>query len=283
MSHTRRCATPRRAARLAALLLGALTASRQLDAQPSPKPVVMVLGSYHMANPGLDRNNLTVDDHLAPRRQAELEALAAQLAAFRPTKIMLEYPLEKDSALNVLYAHYRDGTGKPTASELAQVGFRLAHRLGHARVYATDHRRDLALGKVFGYAMQNGQAEYVQGGEARIRGMIAEGARRLPTMTVSQFLAEANSPRADSLHSLYLQLARVGSDSSYVGADVVSDWYIRNLRIYANIARRAHPGDRILVVYGSGHRPLLNEFLRQSELFQVEEVRNYLTARAAAR
>ena len=51
---------------------------------------VMVLGTYHFANPGQDVVNAEADDMLAPGRQAELEALTRQLAAFHPTAIAVE-------------------------------------------------------------------------------------------------------------------------------------------------------------------------------------------------
>jgi hypothetical protein len=36
------------------------------------------------------------------------------------------------------------------------------------------------------------------------------------------------------------------------GADLVSRWYERNVRICAHIVQIAEPGDRVLVLYGSG-------------------------------
>lgn len=36
---------------------------------------VLLLGSYHMSNPGMDQFNLEADDVLAPKRQAELQDL----------------------------------------------------------------------------------------------------------------------------------------------------------------------------------------------------------------
>ncbi|MCY3551312.1 MAG: hypothetical protein OXH39_12705 [Candidatus Poribacteria bacterium] len=54
------------------------------------KPTVMVLGTYHMANPGADAVNFEADEVLAPKRQRELQQLVEQLARFNPTKITIE-------------------------------------------------------------------------------------------------------------------------------------------------------------------------------------------------
>jgi hypothetical protein len=52
---------------------------------------VLVLGTYHMDNPGPDLHNTKADDVLAPKRQAEIEELTAVLARFRFTKIAVEW------------------------------------------------------------------------------------------------------------------------------------------------------------------------------------------------
>jgi hypothetical protein len=36
----------------------------------------------------------------------------------------------------------------------------------------------------------------------------------------------------------------------YGGADMVADWYKRNLRIFANLTRISEPGDRVFIIYG---------------------------------
>ena len=43
---------------------------------------VMVLGTYHFSNAGLDKANVKADDVTAPARQAELERLTTALAAW---------------------------------------------------------------------------------------------------------------------------------------------------------------------------------------------------------
>lgn len=48
------------------------------------------------------------------------------------------------------------------------------------------------------------------------------------------------------------------------GAEMVAQWYRRNLLIFANILRLIESDeDRILVIYGSGHRAHLREFVEQ--------------------
>lgn len=59
-------------------------------------------------------------------------------------------------------------------------------------------------------------------------------------------------------------LSEVGSEDNPLGADLVAAWYQRNLRIFANLLHQLDDDDeRVLVIYGSGHRALLDQFVRQ--------------------
>jgi hypothetical protein len=67
-----------------------------------------MLGSYHMSNPGADMFNLKADDVLAPKRQAEIQALVDRLAKWAPTKIAIEAPFG-DSLTKARYHAYLRG------------------------------------------------------------------------------------------------------------------------------------------------------------------------------
>src|SRR5215472_14130917 len=56
-------------------------------AQSGNRPEILVLGTYHMANPGRDVYNMQADDVRSPKRQAEIGELLAVLKKFHPTKI----------------------------------------------------------------------------------------------------------------------------------------------------------------------------------------------------
>ena len=62
----------------------------------SPEPIqVLVLGTFHMGAAGGPMNP-TVSDLLGERRQAELDQLAASLADFDPTHVMVEADHDAD-------------------------------------------------------------------------------------------------------------------------------------------------------------------------------------------
>jgi hypothetical protein len=273
-----------RAAVLAVLLLSAAAPAHAQSAPPRAQ--VMILGTYHMDNPGLDYANPAVDDVLAPRRQAEIEAVARALAEFRPTRIAIEAEPARDSAWNARYQAYRRGQHSLTRDERDQIGLRLAGLLGHERVYPVDYKLDMDVGGLMQFAAQNGQGELAQRMGSTIQAIVAEMSARMATTSVGGILAEANSARADSMHGWYLVMATVGRDTAYRGVDEVANWYSRNLHIFANIARVAQPGERVLVIMGSGHGTLLRQFVDESPDLDLVSVEPYLarfTAPAASR
>ena len=159
-------------------------------AQTAPRAQVMVLGVYHMDNPGLDYASPEADDVLAPRRQAEIEAVAQAIAEFRPTRIAIEAPPSQDSALNARYRQYRAGSYTLARNEIDQLGFRMAGMLGHERVYAVDHRMDMDIGGAMQFAAQNGQGALAERMGTTIQAIVAESSERMPTSSVGGILAE---------------------------------------------------------------------------------------------
>lgn len=264
-----------RAAVLAALMT--ITAAAAAHAQtPAPRAQVMILGTWHMDNPGLDYANATSDDVLQPHRQAEIAAVAQALAEFRPTRIAIEAEPSRDSAWNARYQAYRRRQHTLTRDERDQIGLRLAGLLGHDRVYPVDYKLDMDVGGVMRHAAEYGQGELAQRMGATVQRVIADMNARMATTPVGAILAEANGARADSMHGWYMVLATVGRDTSYDGAREVANWYTRNLHIFANVARVAQPGERVLVIVGSGHGTLLRQFVDESPDLDLVRVDPYL-------
>lgn len=69
----------------------------------------------------------------------------------------------------------------------------------------------------------------------------------------------------------------VGFPDHHIGADLVGEWYKRNLRIYANIWQAVEPDtDRIFVMFGQGHIWTLRQFFRENPRFEVVPVSEVL-------
>ena len=183
------------------------------------------------------------------------------LGRFGPTKIAIELPATSEARLDSLYREYRAGRRELSRSESEQLGFRLAAILGHDAVHPIDFRNDFPFGAMMEYARVH-EPEFVSFVEEELVRIEAEAERLQRENSVGEILRFLNDP--DQLardHGTYMRFAGVGAGDTYVGADVVVNWYERNIRIFANLQSIAEPGDRILVIFGSGHASILRELV----------------------
>jgi hypothetical protein len=52
----------------------------------------------------------------------------------------------------------------------------------------------------------------------------------------------------------YYREARFGEPGDWAGADLVAEWFRRNMRIYSNVLQLVDsPNERVLVIFGAGH------------------------------
>ncbi len=246
-----------------ALTTAGLVSTGPALAQDNPPPAqVMVLGTFHFTGGGQDMINSEVDDFLAPHRQAEIEAVLDRLEAFAPTRIAVELTPEHEAAFNAGYAAYRAGELELGVNERQQIGMRLAARLGHDRLYAVDSQGGMDFDAMLSGAAEAGQTRLLADWEAYIGEVqVYMADMDSPEHTILQRLIQENSAETADYHDLYLLLAQMGSTENPAGAREMTRWWGRNLEIFANVARIAEPGERVLVIYGSGHKRLLDDFV----------------------
>jgi hypothetical protein len=249
-----------------------------VDRAPEARPEILILGSAHLHNPGRDAVNVTVDDVLAPARQAQLIALVDQLALYKPTHVAVEHVAVEQDKLDIMYQGYLDGTRALDRPEDEQIGMRLAAKLGLKRVYAVDWNGmppgDFANYRYAEFAKANGM-------EDRLKALL--NPKRIPfppiasTDLVTWYLA-ANRPEAIAAsHRIYFDIAMFGDRDRQPGADWVGGWYARNLKIFANLVNITdNPSDRIFVVYGAAHAHYLRQFAQESGAFRLRDVSEFV-------
>jgi hypothetical protein len=250
---------------------------------------VMVLGTYHFGNPGLDLNNIKADDVLKPQRQKELQALAAALATYRPTKIMIERIVQSDDLLDPKYASFRPADLRTTRDERIQVGYRLANRLGHKSVYGIDEQPTkgepdyFPFGAVMAWAKTNGRGAELEATMGKASRIVTDMEARQKTQTIPELLQHDNTAQAEaSAQSFYYDLLSYGDTNAQPGADLNAMWYLRNAKIFAKLMKAAGPGDRVLVVYGGGHNYWLRHFARTTPGYSNVDPVPYLSQAAEA-
>lgn len=252
-------------------------------AAQSPEPIkVMVVGSYHFDNPGMDLNNARIAPVTTPEKQAELEAISNRLMAFAPTAVAVER-IARDPAtlLDHVYPSFEIEQLKTQPDERFQIGYRLAAKIGNGRVYAIDELSDTRDYFPFEPVMEwwnaNGQTEAFAKINAPIAASMAELESRQFVDSIGDILADMNSPQATQTDAgFYFTVLTAGDGQSQPGAALAAGWFERNARIVAKLMSVAQPGDRIVVVYGAGHNYWLQQLIANTPGFELEEASPYL-------
>lgn len=274
---------------------GSIQASSRMNTDGNANPFIgkhkakaMILGVFHFDNPGLDSYKEKFPfDILEEKRQKELETLLAKVAHYRPTKILVESSrIEGDSLLEDRYGNFLKGSFgiDDKRNEIYQIAFKLAKKLGHEKVYASDAsagwfgvKLDWETFDEEAYLKNLGQFEKASRDYEKF---YTESDSLKSVQSLTEHLLFINAP-ANRLkdHQAYLtQTILSGAGDNYLGADSVGKWYRRNLRIYANVLDLTDfdHEERILLIYGAGHVWQLRQLFTDSPDFDYVEVNGYL-------
>lgn len=255
---------------------------------------VTILGTFHFAYPELDRIKTGDKDKIDfkdEKRLSEVKDLVDKLIKFKPTKIALEIKTWDQAKTDSLYNLYLKGKYTLPVNESYLVGFQLAKKLGLKRVYCID-----AWGNIDNYFTGDGKnrlemrpekVNLLQKLEAfsdsllKVKPLKESAGSEKSYLTISKILRQLNQPEkikkdhASYFKNLFLFEEKQGD---YAGVDwISSSWFNRNLRIFRNIQKITEsPEDRILVIYGSGHLGLLNQYITDSPDHTLVPVLDYL-------
>lgn len=245
-------------------------------AQPPAAPAtsVMVVADFHMSNPGQDLHNVTVGDVLTAERQKEIAATIGALAEFHPTIVMAEWPAEQASER---YTQYLAGSLPPDRNEVVQLGFRLAKAAGINHFVGIDVDGDFPYDTVARFAQAHGQSGLLEGANKEIERFIQTQTEILRCKGIAPTLRYLNDPeRLSHDNNFYRLMLHIGQGPEQPGVDLLTGWYRRNFAICANLIQNSHPGDKIVVFYGSGHAFLLRQCISETPGFQLVEPNKFL-------
>lgn len=252
------------------------------------KPQILLIGSGHWSNPGQDMIAPEFDDMLSPHRQREIAGCIERLMGFAPTKVALEVSGERTDQLQDEYRRYRAGTFALSANERHQLGLRLAAACGRDQIYCIDWHdleRPIGWDRAIDFAQKHGQLDLIAAlgiDDGAIARTEAEENAAIRRMSVAEMIIDAHQPaNLVESHTIYADMALIGEGENYIGADVILRWYERNMKIFVNLSRIiTSAADRVMVVVGAGHVPLLTHFIEASGRYSLESPVTYLRERS---
>lgn len=254
------------------------------------KNKILTLGTFHFH---LVKSQFGVDfDINSKDKQNELTEIIKQIENYKPTKIFVEWEFSKQGELDELYnlylkditfelikQKYGQNETKYFESEVQQLGFKLADKLKHKKLYAFDYLLNepndtlmVAIQKANQTELMNEiQKDFGDYGQTLITKFQQEKSIK------NLLLFFNNKELEDKLNSGYISLFnKAGSKDDFSGAYFVSERYKRNLYMYSLIQKQIDKNnERILVIVGAQHSAGMREFIRNDnniEEIKIEEV-----------
>ncbi len=112
---------------------------------------ILVIGTFHFNNPGLDVSKYNTFDIMAEKPQKQLDQIALAISKFGATKIFVEWEQNDQLALDSLYdkylkGNYFDYVAKKfpkrkfyTHNEIVQLAFRAGKKMQLTKIYGIDY------------------------------------------------------------------------------------------------------------------------------------------------
>jgi hypothetical protein len=269
----------------AVLLLPTAVLAQSPAAAPREPVKVMVVGVFHLNNPGRDINNIAVDPVTTPAKQAELAAVAEALRGFHPTAVAIEREAPDPATLfDQFYPAFTPTDLLRDGDERVQLGYRLADLEGLNRVYAIDEKpgegeRDyFPFSKVQAWFNAHGRQAEFEALNAPVAAFTADFSVRQRTETLGALLADINrrDHPINGTMALYYGLLQFGDAVEQPGAELNAAWYERNAKIFSKLMTVAEPGDRIVIIFGAGHAYWLRHFIENTPGFALVDPVPYL-------
>lgn len=252
---------------------------------------ICILGTFHFVEAS----------HLMPinneQRQKEFKSLINKILQFKPNKLCVELRPNQELKYNEIYKKYLSDSSIDLKKELVdyqlqgasyiiinplderiKFAFDMAHVADINSINGIDYYDGWIQQEVFDEAEKNNKEQYEMLTNSynifakKVMGMLK------PENNIEDMYKYLNMKETNELqHSTgFMPFNDVGDGDDAIGIKFVSDWYNRNLHIYANLKRIAKPDDRILVLYGAGHRKLLSDFISESPDLEYVDSIKYL-------
>ncbi|NOS90282.1 MAG: hypothetical protein HOP30_00015 [Cyclobacteriaceae bacterium] len=264
-----------------------------LYAQPDKQ--ILLVGTFHFNNPGLDAVKTNTFDINSPVAQKDIESMCNQFTSFKPDKIFVEWPLEEQAKLDTLYQIYLAEKyekyisqlySKPSQlnfyrnNEIFRVAFKVAKKAGLRQVLAFDFTRtSFPFDSAFSAMKKANQTRLLGLIDNDFKMMAETVNQKMETMRIPDILIDLNKPENLRMDKAWYikRMNRAGALSQYAGAFLTAEWYRRNLYMYSIIQKQVTDSDhRIMVLAGSGHAAMLKEFVELDGLMNLVDVETIL-------
>jgi len=249
---------------------------------------VYLLGTFHFAQTDETYNILD------SKHQESILELCDIIKKQKPDKVFVERQPEYEfqNKIDSLYNVYVKENILRYKNEIYQVGFRVAKGLEHPKVYQCDHpgRYGSLYRASAEYAEANNQTDILnakaKGTVRRVDNLIDEDSLQMNSSLLDYIRWFNSEEIMNSSHANYLTThPQIGStnfydydeDNTLIGAELVADWYRRNIMIYTKMINQLdYSEDAIFLIIGSDHVPIIKNLFEDNPFFEVVDPKEWL-------
>ncbi len=237
---------------------------------------VLNIATFHMGTTS-DANTTAFDEHSAENKQ-RIHEVAKEIAAFRPTIIVVEELPENNEKLHNAYFEYLDNPEKKyeNPGEIELLAFEIG-RLSHAsKIFGIDYKESYNYSLYYNLKNKQEDNTYQKYGE-----LVEESEKKYPEdqMTFRELFKFNNHPQVlDMLININADmLTYVSTKDKNEGADEAAKMYHRNLVMFSNFNKiQINKNDRIVLLMGGTHTAFFMDFLKRSPKYKPESVLKYI-------
>ncbi|MBS9461167.1 hypothetical protein KIM67_02000 [Flagellimonas sp. 389] len=251
---------------------------------------IILLGTLHFNQ--FQNPTSPSTDFSGALRQQEFKDVVDSLSRFGPDAIFIEREPKQQSKIDSLFkldalnhSILSDGL-----SEVYQIGFKLAKKNKLPTVYGIDHYESVSQN-----LFENGENLEVFADSLKAFQNIGRAITKKflqGKTTIGQFLSELNTPENIKMsYRLFFNTPAYvtngnfkneeefeGIDTNFIGAEYISLFYKRNLKMYSNILKvqRKTNAKRVIVILGQVHVGVIQQMLEENPKFNVVSPNRFL-------
>ena len=259
------------------LLLAIITLN--LTSAQTKKKQILLIGTFHYANPGLDVAKVKTFNVMSEKSQKELEIMSDKIKKFGPDKIFVEWKFSKQAELDKYYNKNTDSLLKKDLNEITQLALRTAKKLNHKKMYGIDYRTRFPYDSLMMSMKKANQKDLIKKTTESTEKFVKDNNERMAKSSLTDLMLYYNEKASNEDNiQWYLEVAnRTGNPDDFTGASLVSNWYKRNLYMYSLVQKLTESSDnKIMVLLGAGHAAMLREFLAHDPEFEIVELSTVL-------
>jgi hypothetical protein len=243
------------------------------------KKQILLIGTFHYSNPGLDVAQLNSFNIMSEKSQKELEIMSNKIKKFGPDKIFVEWEYRKQADLDKFYNKNTDSLFKTNKSEITQLALRTAKKLNHKKLYGMNYYTSFPYDSLMMAMEKANQKDLMEKNKVSTENFEKTHNEKIRKSSLQEMMLYYNTKKSENENiQWYLEIAnRAGNPDDFSGQSLVANWYKRNLYMYSFIQKLTESTDnKIMVLVGAGHAALIREFIAHDPQFELVELSTVL-------